>query len=76
MLKRLIRSHRNGEEAIYILRETLGWGISAIILTGDTAPKRLIEAQTSGIPLLHKPTTAQDLHLHITQQLTQKTTPQ
>lgn len=70
-----LQSHRNGEEAIGIIRETLGWKIPALILTGDTAPKRLIEAQTSGIPLLHKPATAQDLYLHITQQLTQKSNP-
>ncbi|MDO9280792.1 MAG: hybrid sensor histidine kinase/response regulator [Methylotenera sp.] len=71
-----LRSHRNGEEAIRILRDTLGYKIPAIILTGDTAPKRLIDAELSGIPLLHKPATAQDLYLCMTQQLTQDPAPQ
>ncbi|MDP3743620.1 MAG: hybrid sensor histidine kinase/response regulator [Methylotenera sp.] len=71
-----LRSHRNGDEAIRILRETLGCEIPAIILTGDTAPNRLIEAQTSGIPLLHKPATALDIHQQITQQLTKKFNPE
>lgn len=65
-----LRSHRNGEEAIHAIREALGSKIPAIILTGDTAPSRLIESQSSGIPLLHKPTKAQDLYIQITQQLT------
>ena len=30
------------------------WPVPAIVMTGDTAPERLIEAQRSGCRLLHK----------------------
>jgi hypothetical protein len=33
----------------------LGESLPALLITGDTAPERLREAQASGIPLLHKP---------------------
>jgi len=31
------------------------WPVPAIVMTGDTAPERLVEAQRSGCRLLHKP---------------------
>jgi hypothetical protein len=31
------------------------WPVLAIVITDDTAPERLIEAQRSGCRLLHKP---------------------
>jgi CheY-like chemotaxis protein/anti-sigma regulatory factor (Ser/Thr protein kinase) len=50
-----LREQRTGVEAIAAIRDLLGSEIPALLITGDTAPKRLREAQTSGIPLLHKP---------------------
>jgi len=32
-------------------------GLRAVLITGDTAPDRLRQAQSAGVPLLHKPVT-------------------
>lgn len=45
----------NGADAIEHLRTLQPNGLPAMIVTGDTAPQRLREAISSGIPLLHKP---------------------
>ncbi|WP_445372357.1 hybrid sensor histidine kinase/response regulator [Methylomonas sp. HW2-6] len=37
------------------LRETLGYRFEVLVVTGDTCPERLREADASGFPLLHKP---------------------
>ena len=44
-----------GLDAVVHLRNYLGNELQALIITGDTAPQRLREAQDSGLPLLHKP---------------------
>ena len=50
-----LREQRTGVEAIAAVRKLIGSDIPALLITGDTAPTRLREAQASGIPLLHKP---------------------
>lgn len=50
-----LREQRTGVEAIAAVRNQIGCDIPALLITGDTAPTRLREAQASGIPLLHKP---------------------
>jgi len=50
-----LRRHASGIETIARLRELAGAPIPALVVTGDTAPDRLREAQESGYPLLHKP---------------------
>ena len=50
-----LRQHENGIETIHWLRERIGREVPALLITGDTAPERLREAQESGLPLLHKP---------------------
>ncbi len=50
-----LREQRTGIEAIAAIRNLLGESLPALLITGDTAPERLREAQASGIPLLHKP---------------------
>jgi CheY-like chemotaxis protein len=50
-----LRGPDTGAAAIASLRALLGKEVPAILITGDTAPQRLREAQVSGIPLLHKP---------------------
>lgn len=50
-----LRDHMTGVEAIGLLRERLGAKIPGILLTGDTEPARILEAQSSGYALLHKP---------------------
>jgi signal transduction histidine kinase/CheY-like chemotaxis protein len=50
-----LRSHRTGAQAIDEVRSLLGAAVPAILITGDTAPERLREALSAGVPLLHKP---------------------
>ncbi len=57
-----LRDQRTGTEAIEALRAVLGKQLPAILITGDTAPSRLREAQASGIPLLHKPVSPDQLY--------------
>ncbi|MEO8813372.1 MAG: hybrid sensor histidine kinase/response regulator [Caulobacteraceae bacterium] len=45
----------NGIAVIERLRATCGATIPAMLMTGDTAPERLLEAKASGLALLHKP---------------------
>lgn len=44
-----------GADAIAALHECLGRSVPAALVTGDTAPDRLVEAESKGYPLLHKP---------------------
>ena len=57
-----LREQRTGVEAIVALRSLIGSSIPALLITGDTAPERIREAQTSGIPLLHKPVSPSKLY--------------
>lgn len=52
-----LRDGKTGIAAIAAIREYCG-GISAVLVTGDTAPDRLKEAAASGYLLLHKPLNA------------------
>jgi signal transduction histidine kinase len=52
-----LRRHASGIATIARLRKLAGAPIPALVVTGDTAPDRLREAQASGYPLLHKPVT-------------------
>lgn len=45
----------NGIEVIHRLQSEYNDDIPGVLITGDTAPERLIEAQRSGLLLLHKP---------------------
>ena len=60
-----LREQRTGLEAIDAVRELLGSTLPALLITGDTAPDRLREAQSSGIPVLHKPVTPSLLYQSI-----------
>jgi CheY-like chemotaxis protein/anti-sigma regulatory factor (Ser/Thr protein kinase) len=57
-----LRDRRTGIEAIASIRAVLGKQLPALLITGDTAPLRLREAQASGIPLLHKPVSPDQLY--------------
>lgn len=50
-----------GAEAIEMLHAKLGLPVPALIVTGDTSPERLREAESKGYPLLHKPATPEKL---------------
>jgi len=57
-----LREQRTGIEAIAALRALLGDTLPALLVTGDTAPERLRQAQASGIPLLNKPVSPGQLY--------------
>jgi len=50
-----LRDKQSGVDAITSIRAHFKQDIPALIITGDTAPERITEAKTSGLPLLHKP---------------------
>ena len=50
-----LRDGKNGAQAIEKLRKACGKEIPALIITGDTGPDRLREAEASGHTLMHKP---------------------
>jgi len=50
-----LRENENGVEIIERLRSEYNDDIPGMLITGDTAPDRLKEAQDSGFLLLHKP---------------------
>jgi len=52
--------NENGIETVRRLRERLG-DVPALMVSGDTAPERLREAQASGLPFLHKPVSPEKL---------------
>lgn len=70
-----LEAKTTGSEAIKMIREIMGRDIPAIIITGDTAPERLREAQRSGFPMLHKPIRPEELMLAIRHALTEARTP-
>lgn len=50
-----LREGRTGTEAVAHIRDLYHTAIPSIIITGDTAPERLREAEASGLSILHKP---------------------
>jgi len=56
-----LRQHENGIDTVRHLRERMGEDVAALLISGDTAPERLREAHESGLPLLHKPVSAEKL---------------
>ena len=50
-----LRDRENGIDVVRQLRAAIGGLIPAMLVTGDTASGRLVEAQASGLLLLHKP---------------------
>ena len=55
---------RNEEDGVGLateLRAILGWKLPVLLVTGDTAPARVRQAQQSGLRVLYKPVKAHDL---------------
>ncbi len=50
-----LQEDQTGAAAIRALQQQFGADIPALIVTGDTAPERIAQAQDSGFALLHKP---------------------
>jgi signal transduction histidine kinase/DNA-binding NarL/FixJ family response regulator len=56
-----LRGGHTGAAAIHAVRAAIGHDMPALIVTGDTAPERLQEADAAGFLLLHKPVKPQKL---------------
>lgn len=56
-----LRHEQTGRQVLYTLRTHWGQDIPAIILTGDTSPQRLRDAQSTAALLLHKPVSSNEL---------------
>ena len=56
-----LRENKNGIEAIHSIHDFCGKAIPAIILTGETDPKRLTEAKVWGGKILYKPVSSAKL---------------
>ena len=50
-----LRGAETGIEVVEMLRNEFNVDIPALLVTGDTAPDRLRDAEASGLPILHKP---------------------
>ena len=70
-----LRAGASGLDAVAHLRDEFNEDIPAILITGDTAPERLLEAQASQLLLLHKPVHADALRQAITTALAWRTEP-
>lgn len=57
-----LREQDSGIRAIKAVRALTSADLPALLITGDTAPDRLREAQTSKLPLLHKPVAPEQLY--------------
>lgn len=64
-----LREGRTGTEAVAHIRDYYAAAIPSIIITGDTAPERLREAEASGFSILHKPIQAPHLREAIREKL-------
>ena len=60
-----LRAGEDGIATIAALRQRIGV-VPALLVSGDTAPERLRQAEASGLPILHKPVTADALLRAIT----------
>ena len=65
-----LRREETGLQVIEALRLEYNETIPAILITGDTAPERLVEARDSGLLILHKPVSNGRLRAAITNSLT------
>lgn len=54
---------RGGESGLTVIEavRALQRNLAAVLITGDTAPERIREAEAAGVPLLFKPVTLDDL---------------
>jgi signal transduction histidine kinase len=50
-----LQAGEDGISAIRAVHARFGLSIPALLITGDTAPERIVEARAGGFPLLHKP---------------------
>ena len=65
-----LRDGETGIQAIHRIETRFGVRPPAAVITGDTAPERLVEARASGLRMLHKPVVAVELRKTLTAMLT------
>ena len=65
-----MRDGETGVDAIRRIVDSLGRPVPSVLITGDTAPDRLREAQASGYRLLHKPVATEKLRAILIEALT------
>jgi CheY-like chemotaxis protein len=61
--------HADGIRVIKALRQHLQTEVSAVLVSGDTSPQRVTEANAAGLAMAHKPLNAQKLRTLIAQAL-------
>ena len=66
-----LRHEETGKQVLQALRAYLGTSVPAIIMTGDTSPQRLRDAQSTSALLLHKPVSTGQLRDAMVQLVTQ-----
>ncbi len=66
-----LRHEETGKQVLQALRAYLGTNVPAIIMTGDTSPQRLRDAQSTSALLLHKPVSTGQLRDAMVQLITQ-----
>ena len=70
-----LRHEETGKQVLQALRAYLGTNVPAIIMTGDTSPQRLRDAQSTSALLLHKPVSTGQLRDAMVQLITQPQLP-
>ncbi len=70
-----LRQEETGKQVLQALRTHLGIAVPAIIMTGDTSPQRLRDAQSTSALLLHKPVSTSQLREAMVQLMAQPPQP-
>ena len=70
-----LRDQQTGGDVMAALRDRFGHLPPTLIITGDTAPDRLREAQATGAILVHKPVDVHRLHEVIRQAIQNEVSP-
>jgi PAS domain S-box-containing protein len=60
-----LEGHMTGIDVVRAIHERCGRMIPALIMTGDTARERILEAHASGFGILHKPIKADELKVKV-----------
>jgi PAS domain S-box-containing protein len=64
-----LREGKTGTQAVASIRDLYKSAIPSIIITGDSAPERLREAEASGLSILHKPVQPPELKVAVREAL-------
>ena len=64
-----LRDGEEGDELIELVRQEYNKDIPAVLVTGDTAPKRVKRIKESGLTVLYKPVEPDDLFFALNQAL-------